>query len=111
MGSRRTGQPEAPMITARFVVVAIMATLLGLSAASAAGLGITPAALGAGDSPGSSCDAEVTVSWGPVVWEPSIPGYRITTVTLSGIGQSACKKAELRLQLTKAGGGALGEEK
>lgn len=96
-----------------WVIVALaLSSLLGsLVFGAAASLGVGSADVGAGDSLVSSCDDAVTVSFGPVVWEPSIPGYKITTVTLSGIDQPACANAELRLQLTGAEGAALGVEK
>ena len=78
--------------------------------AAAANITVNSTNLGAGEDVVAACDTAISVSFGPVAWEPAIGSYKITTVTVDGIAQPACNSSHFRMQLTQAGGAALGTE-
>lgn len=87
-------------------------TTAGFLTAAAAGLDVTGSSLASGSDSVGKCDTDgIDITWGPGVYETSITGYKITTVTLSDLNQPACAGFELRLQLSGASGAALGAEK
>lgn len=75
--------------------------------AFAATLGVSANSLGAGNTSVSSCTANATVSY-TLAYASSIPGYRIDTVTVSGLGATACAGKNLSVQLTGTSNAALG---
>ena len=89
-----------------------MMALLAGGIAYAAGLGtVTTPSLGAAEGVVVSCDTNgLTITWG-TVYDPSIAAYRVNLVTVSDIDASGCQDADIRLQLTGAGGSTLGPEK
>jgi hypothetical protein len=79
----------------------------GLSLASAAQLTVNSSSLGAGTSVVASCDTDgIAVTYTNVY---STTGYNTSAVVLSGIAP-ACNGLAFRVQVTGAGGVALGAE-
>jgi hypothetical protein len=87
-----------------FILVSIAATGLFASAAT---VGLTGTKLGANTEVVASCDSAVSVSW-TTAYDNTIPGYKVTNVTVSGIDDTACAGASLSVTLANAAGTALG---
>jgi hypothetical protein len=92
-------------------IVLLAAAVSSAVYGAAANFTLTSTDSGAADTGVTSCDTDgLTASFGPVAWEPLIGAYEMTTVTVSGIAQPGCGNAQLRIQLTGAGGAALAEK-
>lgn len=93
----------------------IIAILVGGSVAtavfgSAASITNTVPKLGGGSATVASCDSAVTTAWDSA-YDSTIPGYAVTTVTVSGIASPACEGATLKVTLADVSNAALGSEK
>jgi len=92
------------MIVAAVAAFVVFAGVYGF----AASLGITSNGLGAGSSVVSSCGTGINAAY-TTAYASSIPGYAVSQVNLSSI-PAACQSKSYRIQLTGAGGAAVGAE-
>jgi hypothetical protein len=91
------------------VALAISAIVFGAVFAVAASLGVTSDTLGAGGASVVSCDTDgVTTSYA-VGYDSSIPGYKVSSVTVNGIDGTACNGKTMRVTLTGTSNASLAE--
>ena len=94
----------------RFVVALMVGGIVfGAVFAVAASLGVTSDTLGAGGASVVSCDTDgVTTSY-TVGYDSSIPGYKVSTVSVSGIDGTACNGKTMKVTLTGTSNASLAE--
>ena len=91
------------------VALAVAAIVFGSVFAVAASLGVTSDTLGAGGASVVSCDTDgVTTSYS-TVYDASIPGYKVTTVTVNGIDGTACLGKTMKVTLSGTSDASLAE--
>ena len=102
------------MNTRRFrskkVILAAVAgvTVFGGSYGLAASLGLTTDSLGAAQSVVAACQSgTMNVAYTPA-YSASLPGYNVTSITISGL-QAGCYSKNYRVTLSGAAGASLGE--
>jgi hypothetical protein len=95
--------------TTKMVVAAVVASMAFAAVYGfAASLGMSSSGLGAGSSVVSSCGTGIQAAY-TTAYAASIPGYSVSQVNLSSI-PAACQSKSYKIQLTGAGGAALGAE-
>lgn len=82
--------------------VLVVVLLLGVGVAWAANIGLTQGTLGTGSVAAGCQSATLTPTW-TYTYDPTIPGYRITAVTLSGL-DSGCLNKNVKVVLANASG-------
>ena len=92
------------MIVAAVAAFVVFAGVYGF----AASLGITSNGLGAGSTVVASCGTGINAAYA-TAYASSIPGYAVSQVNLSAI-PAACQSKSYKIQLTGAGGAAVGTE-
>jgi hypothetical protein len=93
------------------VVLALVvgATVFGSVYAVAASLGVTSSTLGAGGSNVVSCDTDgVTVNYA-VAYDSTVPGYKVSSATVSGLNAANCSGKTIKVTLTGASNASLAE--
>jgi hypothetical protein len=93
------------------ILVGLVAGVMVFGAvfAVAASLGVTSSTLGAGGSSVTSCDTDgVTAGYGDA-YDSTLPGYKVTTVTITGINGTNCNGKTIKVTLTGSGNAALAE--
>ena len=93
------------VLGAAVAAVAIGGAVVG----SAAAITNTVPTLGGDSASVAACDTTVTTSW-DTAYDASIPGYKVTDVTIGGIDGAACVGATLKVTLTGASGVSFGEK-
>ena len=95
----------------RALVAALMALAIFSTAfAAAASLGVTSETLGAGTAAVASCDTNgVTTSY-DTAYSASQPGYKVTTVHVTGIATPGCDAKSIRVTLMGAANASLAEQ-
>jgi hypothetical protein len=81
------------------VVAAV--TVFTMVYAVAASLGVTSGGLGAGSDTVASCDTAVSTSY-DTAYSAALPGYKVTTVHVTGIATTACDGKSIRVTLVGA---------
>jgi hypothetical protein len=99
---------KATRRTQLLLAVSVAAIVFGAVYGFAASLGITSSGLGAGNAVVSACGTGITVSY-TAAYGSSIPGYFVSQVNLGSI-PAGCLNGSYRIQLTGAGGAAVGSE-
>ena len=95
--------------TTKIVVAAVAAIVVfACTFGFAASLGLTSSGLGAGSAVVASCGTGINAAY-TTTYSASIPGYSVSQVNLSAI-PAACQSKSYRIQLTGAGGAAVGAE-
>lgn len=94
---RRGGRRPGMMIG---LLVAVMLLVVGV--AWAANIGLTQGTLGTGSVAADCQSATLTPSW-TYAYDPTIPGYGITAVTLSGL-DSGCLNKNVKVVLADSSG-------
>jgi hypothetical protein len=95
--------------TTKIVVAAVAAIVVFASTFGfAASLGLTSSGLGAGSAVVASCGTGINAAY-TTTYSASIPGYSVSQVNLSAI-PAACQSKSYKIQLTGAGGAAVGAE-
>ncbi len=95
--------------TTKIVVAAVAAIIVFASTFGfAASLGLTSSGLGAGSAVVASCGTGINAAY-TTTYTASIPGYSVSQVNLSAI-PAACQSKSYKIQLTGAGGAAVGTE-
>jgi len=91
----------------KWAVVAVVGAVVFSSAyAFAATLGVTSNSLGAGNASVVSCAASVTGSYA-VAYDSSLPGYKVSSVTIAGL--TTCSGQTLTADLTGTGNASLAQ--
>lgn len=90
------------------VALAGGATVFGGVYGLAASLGLTSDSLGAGQSVVAACQATAMNATYTSTYSASVPGYTVTTVTLTGL-TSTCYSKAYKVTLSGAAGASLGE--
>jgi hypothetical protein len=97
----------------RTVIAIVAATaIFGAVYGLAASLGVTSTTLGAGSSVVAACQSgTVNVSYASS-YSSAVPGYQVTTVTLSNLNETAgnCGGATARVTLSDGSNNSLGEQ-
>jgi hypothetical protein len=95
--------------TTKMVVAAVAAMIVFASTYGfAASLGLSSSGLGAGSSVVAACGSGIQVSY-TTAYASGIPGYAVSQVNLASI-PAACQSKSYKIQLTGAGGAAVGAE-
>jgi hypothetical protein len=95
--------------TTKLVVAAVVASIVFAAVYGfAASLGLSSSGLGAGSSVVSSCGTGIQAAY-TTAYAAGIPGYAVSQVNLSSI-PAACQSKSYKIQLTGAGGVAVGTE-
>ncbi len=95
--------------TTKIVFAAVVASIVFASVYGfAASLGLTSSGLGAGSAVVASCGTGINAAY-TTSYSASIPGYSVSQVNLSAI-PAACQSKSYKIQLTGAGGAAVGAE-
>ena len=95
--------------TTKFVVAAVVASIVFAGVYGfAASLGMTTSGLGAGSSVVAACGTGIQASYS-TAYAASITGYSVSQVNLASI-PAACQSKSYKIQLTGAGGAAVGAE-
>lgn len=95
--------------TTKFVVAAVLASIAFAGVYGfAASLGMTSSGLGATSQVVSACGSGMTASYS-TTYSSTIPGYAVSQVNLASI-PSGCLSKSFKIQLTGAGGAAVGGE-
>jgi ribose 5-phosphate isomerase RpiB len=92
------------MVVAAVAAFIVFAGVYGF----AASLGLTTSGLGAGSAVVASCGTGIQAAY-TTAYASAIPGYAVSQVNLSSI-PAACQSKSYRIQLTGAGGAAVGAE-
>jgi hypothetical protein len=104
MHSIRNATRTTKMIVAGVAAFIVFASVYGF----AASLGLSSSGLGAGSAVVSSCGAGIQAAY-TTAYASSISGYSVSQVNLSSIPAGCLSKA-YKIQLTGAGGAAVGSE-
>jgi hypothetical protein len=95
--------------TTKFVLAAIVASIVFAGVYGfAASLGLSSSGLAAGNAVVAACGTGVTASY-TTAYSASLPGYSVSQVNLASI-PAGCLSKSYRVQLTGAGGAAVGSE-
>jgi hypothetical protein len=95
--------------TTKIVVAAVVASIAFAGVYGfAASLGLTTSGLGAGSAVVASCGTGIQAAY-TTAYASGISGYAVSQVNLSSI-PAACQSKSYRIQLTGAGGAAVGAE-
>ena len=95
--------------TTKIVIAAVIASIVFAGVYGfAASLGLTSSGLGAGSAVVSSCGTGINAAYS-TTYSASIPGYSVSQVNLTAI-PAACQSKSYKIQLTGAGGAAVGAE-
>lgn len=100
----RSATRTTKMIFAAVAAVVVFASTYGF----AASLGMTTSGLGAGSSVVAACGSGIQASY-TTAYASGVPGYAVSQVNLAGI-PAACQSKAYKIQLTGAGGAAVGAE-
>jgi hypothetical protein len=90
------------------VALAGGATVFGGVYGLAASLGLTSDSLGAGQSVVAACQATPLNATYASTYSATVPGYTVTTVTLTGMA-TTCQSKAYKITLSGAAGASLGE--
>ena len=104
MRKLRSATRTTKMIFAAVAAVVVFASTYGF----AASLGLTTSGLGAGSAVVASCGTGIQAAY-TTAYASGVPGYAVSQVNLSSI-PAACQSKSYRIQLTGAGGAAVGAE-
>ena len=99
---RTTGRTK--LVLAAVVASIIFAGVYGF----AASLGLTSSGLGAGNAVVAACGTGINAAY-TTAYSATLPGYSVSQVNLTSI-PAACLSKAYRIQLTGAGGAAVGSE-
>ena len=95
--------------TTKLVLAAVVASIVFAGVYGfAASLGLTSSGLGAGNAVVASCGTGINAAY-TTAYSSSLPGYSVSQVNLTSIPAGCLSKA-YRIQLTGAGGAAVGTE-
>jgi hypothetical protein len=95
--------------TTKLVLAAVVASIVFAGVYGfAASLGLSSSGLGAGNAVVASCGTGIQAAY-TTAYSSSLPGYSVSSVNLSSI-PAACLSKSYRVQLTGAGGVAVGSE-
>jgi len=95
--------------TTKFVVAAVVASIVfAATYGFAASLGLTSSGLGAGNAVVAACGTGINAAY-TTAYSATLPGYSVSQVNLTAI-PAACLSKSYRIQLTGAGGAAVGTE-
>jgi hypothetical protein len=95
--------------TTKLVLAAVVASIVFAGVYGfAASLGLTSSGLGAGNAVVASCGTGINAAY-TTAYSSSLPGYSVSQVNLTSI-PAACLSKAYRIQLTGAGGAAVGTE-
>ena len=95
--------------TTKLVLAAVVASIVFAGVYGfAASLGLTSSGLGAGSAVVASCGTGINAAY-TTTYSSSIPGYSVSQVNLTAI-PAACQSKSYKIQLTGAGGAAVGAE-
>jgi hypothetical protein len=100
----RNTRKTTKMIFAAVVASIVFASVYGF----AASLGLTSSGLGAGSAVVAACGSGINAGY-TTAYSASIPGYSVSQVNLTAI-PAACQSKSYKIQLTGAGGAAVGAE-
>jgi hypothetical protein len=100
----RNAKRTTKMLFAAVAALVVFASTYGF----AASLGLTTSGLGAGSAVVASCGTGIQASY-TTAYAATIPGYAVSQVNLASI-PAACQSKSYRIQLTGAGGAAVGTE-
>jgi len=100
----RNTKRTTKMIFAAVVASIVFASVYGF----AASLGLTSSGLGAGSAVVAACGTGINAGY-TTTYSASIPGYSVSQVNLTAI-PAACQSKSYKIQLTGAGGAAIGAE-
>ena len=93
----------------KFVIAAVVSFIIFAGVYGfAASLGLSSSGLGAGSSVVSACGSGIQAAY-TTAYTSGMPGYEVTQVNLSSI-PAACQSKPYKVQLTGAGGAAVGAE-
>jgi hypothetical protein len=99
---RATGRTK--LVLAAVVASIVFAGVYGF----AASLGLTSSGLGAGNAVVAACGTGINAAY-TTAYSATLPGYSVSQVNLTSI-PAACLSKAYRIQLTGAGGAAVGSE-
>ena len=95
--------------TTKIVLAAVVASIVFAGVYGfAASLGLTSSGLAAGNAVVSACGTGINAAYS-TAYSPTLPGYSVTQVNLSGI-PAGCLNKSYRVQLTGTGGATVGSE-
>ena len=95
--------------TTKLIFAAVVASIVFASVYGfAASLGLTSSGLGAGSAVVAACGTGINAGY-TTTYSASIPGYSVSQVNLTAI-PAACQSKSYKIQLTGAGGAAIGAE-
>jgi hypothetical protein len=95
--------------TTKLVLAAVVASIVFAGVYGfAASLGLTSSGLGAGNAVVAACGTGINAAY-TTAYSSSLPGYSVSQVNLTSI-PAACLNKAYRIQLTGAGGAAVGAE-
>ena len=95
--------------TTKLVLAAVVASIVFAGVYGfAASLGLTSSGLGAGNAVVASCGTGINAAY-TTAYSSSLPGYSVSQVNLTSI-PAGCLSKSYRIQLTGAGGAAVGSE-
>jgi hypothetical protein len=100
----RNATRTTKLVVATVAAVTVFASVFGF----AASLGLTTTGLGAGSAVVASCGTGIQAAY-TTAYASGIPGYAVSQVNLSSI-PAACQSKSYKIQLTGAGGAAVGTE-
>jgi hypothetical protein len=100
----RNATRTTKLVVAAVAAVTVFASVYGF----AASLGLSSSGLGAGSAVVASCGSGIQAAY-TTAYAAAIPGYAVSQVNLSSI-PAACQSKSYRIQLTGAGGAAVGAE-
>ncbi|HUG48291.1 MAG TPA: hypothetical protein VMP67_07735 [Candidatus Limnocylindria bacterium] len=95
----------------RITISAIVAiAVFSIIYAVAASLNVSAGTLGAGSSDVTSCDSDGVATTFATTFSSSLGGYKVTTVSVTGVDTPACDGRTLKVTLFDAADQALGEQ-
>lgn len=100
----RNATRTTKMVIAAVAAIVVFASTYGF----AASLGLSSSGLGAGSSVVAACGSGIQAAY-TTAYAAGIPGYAVSQVNLSAI-PAACQSKAYKIQLTGAGGAAVGAE-
>jgi hypothetical protein len=100
----RNATRTTKMVLAAVAAIIVFASTYGF----AASLGLSSSGLGAGSAVVASCGSGIQAAY-TTAYASGIPGYAVSQVNLSAI-PAACQSKSYKIQLTGAGGAAVGAE-
>jgi len=100
----RNATRTTKMVIAAVAAIVVFASTYGF----AASLGLSSSGLGAGSSVVAACGSGIQAAYS-TAYAAGIPGYAVSQVNLSAI-PAGCQSKSYKIQLTGAGGAAVGAE-